>query len=162
VKVVSTDRSYRIYLFAVCFVAVVCAAISSGIGIHSFLKIVAPEITLDTYSYDAHQSLDNFKKSHFYATPRFPRALFGPGTMGVARAAPIRRSELLSNNQPEPDLKPLGDEEIERMRVESYQSVIRNHRRTAMQGLIRISIILLVSCMLFFVHWRLVQKHRLS
>ena len=155
----STDRSYRIYLLAVCFVSVVCAAITAGMGIHSFLKIVAPEITLDTYSYDAHQSLDNFKNSHFYATHAYPQAFVVPGAMGVARALPIRRSELLINNQPAPDLKPQSDDKIEQLRLQSYQSVIRNHRRTAIQELIRISIVLLVSGALFFVHWRLIRKY---
>ena len=155
----STDRSYRIYLLAVCFVSVVCAAITSGMGIHSFLKIVAPEITLDTYAYNAHQSLDNFKKSHFYATHAYPQAFVGPGAMGVARALPIRRAELLSNNQSQPDIKPQSDEKIEQLRLQSYQSVISNHRRTAVQELIRISIVLLVSGALFFVHWRLIRKH---
>jgi hypothetical protein len=155
----STDRSYRIYLLAVCFVSVVCAAITSGMGIHSFLKIVAPELTLDTYSYDAHQSSDNFKKSHFYSSHGHPRAFVIPGAMGVARALPLQRSEVISNNQPAPDFKPPGDEEIEHLRAGSYQSVIRNHRRTALQELIRISIVLLVSCFLFFVHWRLIRKH---
>ena len=155
----SKDRSFRIYLLAVCFVSVVCAAITSGMGIYSLLKIVTPEITLDTHSYNAHQSLDNFKKSHFYATHAHPQAFFVPGAMGVARPLPMRRSDVITNNQPEPDRIPLSDEEIEQLRLESYQSVIRNHKRSATQELIRISIILVVSCTLFFVHWRLTQKH---
>lgn len=155
----SKDGSFRIYLLAVCFVSVVCAAITSGMGIHNLLKLVAPEITLDTHSYNAHQSLDNFKKSHFYATPAHPQAFIVPGAMGFARPLPIQRSDLITSNQPEPHLTPLSDEEIEHLRLESYQSVIRNHKRTATQELIRISIILVVSCILFFVHWRLIQKH---
>ena len=155
----SKEGSFRIYLLAVCFVAVVCAAITSGMGIYSLLKTVAPEMTLDTHSYNAHQSLNNFKKSHFYATYAHPQAFIVPGAMGVARPLAMQRSELLSNTQPTPDLKPLSNEEIEQLRLESYQSVIKNHKRTAVQELLRISIILLGSCMLFFVHWRLVRKH---
>jgi hypothetical protein len=66
---VSIDRSFKIYLLAVCFVSVVCVALTTGWGLYSLLKIVAPELTLDTHSYNAHQSLDNFKKSHFYTCP---------------------------------------------------------------------------------------------
>ncbi len=155
----STDRSYRIYLLAVCFVSVVCAAITAGMGIYSLLKITAPEITLDTYSYNAHQSLHNFKTSHFYASNAYPQAYFVPGAMGVARALPGRRAEMISNTQPGPDLKPLTDEEIERLRSASYLSVLSNHKRTAMQEMIRMSIVLLLSCILFFAHWRLMRKY---
>ena len=79
------DRSFRIYLLAVCFVSVVCVAVTAGIGLYSLIKVIAPELTLDTHSYNSHQSLDNFKSSHFYANRFHPQALFVPG---VARALP--------------------------------------------------------------------------
>jgi hypothetical protein len=78
--------------------------------------------------------------------------------MGVARAVPLQRSDLLRNSTPEAGPAPLPDEEIEQLRMESYRTLIRNHKRTAMQELIRIAIVLLVSCILFFVHWRLIVK----
>ncbi len=155
----SKDRSYRIYLLAVCFVSVVCVAITSGMGLYSLLKIVAPEITLDTHSYNAHQSLDNFKRSHFYMTQAHPQAFIVPGALGVARPLPLRRSDVLKNSQSELDLTPLPDKEIEQRRLESYQTLIRNHKRTAMQELIRTGIVLFISCSLFFAHWRLLRKN---
>ena len=37
--------------------------------------------------------------------------------------------------------------------------LIENHKRSAMQELTRTAIVLLVSCILFFVHWRLFRKY---
>lgn len=153
------DRSFRIYLLAVCFVSVVCAAITAGIGLNSLFKIAAPEFTLDTHSYNAHQSLDNYKKSHFYATGFHPQALFIPGSMGVARPMPMRQSDMLQNSTQEADLTPLPDDEVDQLRLESYQMLIKNHKRSAMQELIRTIIVLLVSCILFVAHWRLIRKY---
>jgi hypothetical protein len=156
---VSIDRSFRIYLLAVCFVSVVCVALTTGMGLYSLLKIVAPELTLDTYSYNAHQSLDNFKKSHFYANGLHPQGLIVPGTMGIARSMPMRQSDMLKNSGPIADPTPLSNEEVEQLRLGSYRMLIKNHKRTAMQELIRTAIILLVSCTLFSVHWRLIHKY---
>ena len=152
------DRSFRVYLLAVCFVTVVCVAITTGMGLYSLLKIMAPELTLDTHSYNAHQSLDSYKKSHFYANQLHPQAFIVPGAMGVARPLSMYRSDMLKNSEPEAAPAPLPDAEVERLRMESYQTLIRNHKRTAMQELIRIGIVLLVSCILFFVHWRLIAR----
>ena len=148
------DQSFRVYLLAVCFVTVVCVAITTGMGLYSLLKIVAPELTLDTHSYNAHQSLDSYKQSHFYAAQLHPQAFIVPGAMGVARSVPLQRSDLLRNSTPETTPTPLPDEEIEQLRMESYGTLIRNHKRTAMQELIRTGIVLIVSCILFFAHWR--------
>lgn len=149
------DRSFRVYLLAVCFVSMVCIAITAGIGLYSLVKIVAPELTIDSYTYQAHQSLDNYRKSHFYAAQLHPQGIIVPGVMGVSRPAPIRQSELLKNSQQDTQLKALPDEEVERLMRESYASLISNHRRTALQELIRLVLVILVSSSLFFLHWRL-------
>jgi hypothetical protein len=43
--------------------------------------------------------------------------------------------------------------------MRSTGMVIKNHKRTAMQELIRTAIVLTVSCILFFVHWRLIDQY---
>jgi len=149
------DRSFRIYLLAVCFVSVVCVAITAGVGLYSLLKLAAPELTLDTHSYNSHQSLDNFKKSHFYANRFHPQALFVPG---VAKPLPIRQSDSLKNSAQGAEPIPLPNDEIEQLRLESYQMLIKNHKRSAVQELIRTAIVLLVSCILFFAHWRIIRR----
>jgi hypothetical protein len=155
----SIDRSFRIYLFAVCFVSVVCVTITSGMALYSLLKMAAPQITLDSHSYNAHQSVADFKRSHFYPNRAYPQALFIPGAMGVARALPVDRTALVSNAEPDPDAQPLSDEEIDELRKESYHAVVRNHKRTALQELIRLAIVLIVSSAVFFLHWRLTRRN---
>jgi hypothetical protein len=54
---------------------------------------------------------------------------------------------------------PPSNEEVEQLRLGSYRMLIKNHKRTAMQELTRTTIVLLVSCILFFVHWRLIHKY---
>ena len=66
---------------------------------------------------------------------------------------------MLQNSAQQADPTPLPDEKIEQLRLESYRILIKNHKRTAMQELIRTAIVLLISCILFFVHWRLIHKY---
>jgi hypothetical protein len=153
------DRSFKIYLLAVCFVSVVCVTITAGIGLYSLVKIMAPQLTLDTHSYNAHQSLDNFKQSHFYANRFHPRGFIVRGATGVDRALPMRQSDILQNRAPAAEPTPLTDEEVEQLRLESYQMLIRNHKRSAIQELIRATLVLFISSMLFLAHWRLIRKY---
>jgi len=156
---VSSDQSFRIYLLAVCFVSVVCVALTSGIALYSLLKVVAPELTLDTYSYTAHESLDNFKQSHFYPGRLNSKGIIIPGTGGMARSLAMRQSDRVTNGEMDADPAPLSNEELEEARRESYQRLIGNHRRTAVQELVRTTIIIIVSSILFLVHWRILRKH---
>ena len=155
----SKDRSFRIYLLAVCFVSVVCVAITTGIGLYSLLKIAAPELTLDTHAYNAHQSLDKFRRSHFYANTFHPQGFLVSGAMGVARPLPMRQSERLVNSEPQANRAELPDEEVEQLRKESYRTLVDNHKRSAMQQLIRTAIVVLISSLLFAAHWRLLGKY---
>lgn len=50
----------EIYALAVCFVTVVCAVISLGIGIYDILEITNPEFTLPSYQYERHQTNEAF------------------------------------------------------------------------------------------------------
>ena len=153
----SKDRSLRIYLLAVCFAAMICAAITSGMVLYGLIKIAAPEMTLDTHSYNAHQSLDNFRRSHFNPANTGPSSIFYPGA-GTARAIAVDRIGRVNNPVPDPDSKPLSDQELEKLRRESFEQVLSNHQRSALQNLIRLTMVLLVSGVLFFTHWRLSRQ----
>lgn len=152
----SRDGSLRIYLLAVCFVAMVCAAITSGMVLYGLLKIAAPEVTLDTHSYNAHQSLDNFRRSHFNSANTGPTSIFYPG-MGTASAIAVDRAGQVNSPAQDPDTKPLSDQDLEKLRQESFDQVLSNHQRSALQDLMRLSLVLLVSGVLFFTHWRLAR-----
>lgn len=50
----------EIYALAVCFVAVVCAAIAAGIAVYDVVEIANPEFALSSYQYERHQSNEAF------------------------------------------------------------------------------------------------------
>ena len=39
--------SIRIYALAVCFVSIICVAITSGFSLYNFITLVAPEFTIE-------------------------------------------------------------------------------------------------------------------
>lgn len=50
----------EIYSLAVCFVTVICAVVTIGIGAYDLLEISNPEFTLPAYQYERHQSNEEF------------------------------------------------------------------------------------------------------
>ena len=71
----------------------------------------------------------------------------------------MHQSDRLQNKAQKVDPTPLSNDEVEQLRLDSYQGLIKNHKRSAMQELIRSAIVLLVSGILFFAHWRLTRKY---
>jgi hypothetical protein len=53
----------EIYSLAVCFVTVICAVVTIGIGAYDLLEISNPEFTLPAYQYERHQSNEAFYRS---------------------------------------------------------------------------------------------------
>ena len=148
----STDKALRFYLLAVCFVAMVCAAITAGMALYKVVKIAAPELTLDAWTYSAHQSLENFRNSQYNPDNRPKMALSPPRPIGPQGLA------LGTAGNAESVAQPMSDEALEQLRQKSYQQVLTNHRRSALQELVRLSIVLLISGLLFFTHWRMARR----
>ena len=132
----------------------ICAAITTGVVLYNLVKIAAPELTLDSHSYNAHQSIEAFRKSPFYASGVAGPALVANGRFMARRAVPM----VDVPDEDEAEDTPISDDELEELRVASYESVLRGHRRSAVQSIIRSCIILLVSMSLFFAHWRLFKR----
>ncbi len=148
------NTSYKIYALAICFVTLMCSAIIIGVVLYNLVKIAAPELTLDSHAYNAHQSIDAFRSSQFYGFGR-PFSAFLPGGPFVGRpGVPIVGAPEMSSDES----SAISDDELEKVRDQSYESVLRGQRRSAVQNTIRSSIFLLVSLSLFFMHWRLVKK----
>ena len=149
-----SDRSYKIYVLAVCFAALICAAITTGVVLYNLVKIAAPELTLDSHSYNAHQSIDAFRRSAFHANGRPGPLLVASGQFMPGRGAPLVAVPDTTGDEDQQ----ISDDELENLRVASYEVVLHGHRRGAIQSIIRTCIILFVSLSLFFVHWRLFKK----
>lgn len=148
------NTSYKIYALAVCFVTLMCSAIVTGVILYNLVKIAAPELTLDAHSYNAHQSIDAFRNSQFYGFGRPVPALLTRGAFVGRQGLPV-----VGGPETGTDESPaISDDELEILRVKSYEAVLRGQRRGAVQSMIRSSIFLLVSLSLFFMHWRLVKR----
>ncbi len=124
-----------------------------GVVLYNLVTLSAPELTLDSHSHSAHQSIDAFRRSQFYAYGRPVPALMAGGPF-IRRGVPMVDVPDASSDKS----STISNDELDALRVKSYESVLRGHRRSAVQTIIRSSIILLISLTLFFMHWRLVKR----
>jgi hypothetical protein len=53
----------EIYSLAVCFVTIICFAVALGIGTYDVLEMSNPELTLQSYSYQQHQTNEAFTRN---------------------------------------------------------------------------------------------------
>ncbi len=138
----------RIYALAVCFATILCITISTGIGLFDIVQMVLPKLTMNSYEYRNLQSNENFRRSGM--TGAWPALMAinerGPGA-ALARPVPKQGEQ-----------EPLSEEEVTRMREQQLAIIIDNARHDAQRSLIQIMIVLLVSCPVFYFHWRLAQK----
>lgn len=131
----------EIYALATCFGAIVCFAISLGIGMYGMIGIVDPEITLDSWKYSQHQTNDAWWESK--NSSAFPPPAFSP-QVEIEDTTVVRPAE----------------DEFTRQRLESYSQVLKIEKRDNKQSVLRISIILFVCAILFIIHWRIAKNAR--
>lgn len=122
----------EIYALAVCFMGVVALVISLGIGIFNSVSILFPDFTVDQWQYEQHQSNDKFWQNH---PTRYP---------------PEKNGEL-GEKPPE--------DELTKMRNNSYELVLKNEQRSGAQTLVKSIIFFLISSVVFFIHWRIYKKN---
>jgi hypothetical protein len=125
----------EIYALSVCFAAVVCLVISAGISVHSLLKIVAPEITMRTYTYNKHLTNEAYWKDSDISCSDEDAA------------------------KPKQKAKP-KEEEITKQRLESFALEVRTERRDGIQSLLESIIFVLISSITLFIHFKIAQKAR--
>ena len=121
----------EIYSLAVCFIGVVALVITLGIGIFSGIEIAFPEFALDQWQYELHQSNEKFWQNH---PNRYP-----PEMKGEMKEKP-------------------PEEEITKMRNESYKLVLKNQQRSSTKSLVNSIIFFILSSIVFFIHWRIYKK----
>ena len=128
---------FEIYSSLVCFVAITCCSVWLGTGLYSMAGIFEPEITLDSWTYQRHQS-----NQHFQPLLEEPIFLGPSSTIEVNKPGQI---ENLSGN------------EISKKRLESYQLELQSEVRKKQQTLIKSLIAVFICLPLFFIHWRFVK-----
>ena len=138
----------RIYALLVCFVTIICITISTGMALYELVKVVNPELTLSPYRYQ-----------HLQSNESYGRMTYPAGRIQAINGAQIA---MLANGRmkvPGEAAPQLSDEEITRIREKELQNLYSSERREATASLIRLFIVLIVSCPLFYIHWRLAQRY---
>lgn len=129
---------FEIYSSLVCFVTIICCSVWLGMGLYSLVGVVKPEITLDDWAYQMHQSNQQFQKP----------VLGEPFLLGPPGAEKA--------NKPEP-IEHLSDKQITEKRLASYQVELQSEVRKHQQELIKSLIAVFICLPLFFIHWRFVK-----
>ena len=129
-----------------------CITITSGMALYALLKIAAPALTLYNEAHSAHQDVEQFRRSHLNPDNR-QEALYFP-----QHARPLALNHKPAPQQATGQAPERSDEDWDKLRQQSYQGVLANHRRSALQDLLRLAMVLLVSGALFAVHWRFVRR----
>ena len=109
-----------------------------GMGLYSLVGVLKPEITMDSWRYQRHQSNQQFQQP-VLGEPIF----FGPPS-----AVEANKSELIEN---------LSDKEITAKRIASYQLELQSEVRENQLELIKSLIAVFICLPLFLVHWRFVR-----
>lgn len=123
----------EIYALLVCFVSVVCFSIWLGIGMYSWIGVLSPETTIDSFTYQRHQSNEKFiAVSPMTVTP-FEK-------QRVIQTPEIRPESILTKN-----------------RLDSYAQAFKAEVRTNTQSILRSVIVIVISMFLFLIHWRLLK-----
>jgi hypothetical protein len=128
---------FEIYSSLVCFVTIICCSVWLGIGLYSLAGIFEPEITMDSWRYQRHQSNQYFQP-----------LLGEPIILEPPSAIEVIKPESMNN---------LSDNEISKKRLESYQLDLQSEVRKNQQELIKSLIAVFICLPLFFLHWRFVR-----
>ena len=100
--------------------------------------VLKPEVTMNGWAYEAHQSNQTFHK------PILGEPIF----LGPTSAVEANKSEPIEN---------LSDKEITAKRLASYQLELQSEVRKNQQELIKSLIALFICLQLFIVHWRFLR-----
>ncbi|SMN12379.1 hypothetical protein SPBRAN_603 [uncultured Candidatus Thioglobus sp.] len=133
----------EIYALLVCFVAMVCLSINTGLVIYDVISLVKPSLTISDYQYINHQNNDNYWQ---HQSGRSDTIHINDFTL-----RPKKNKEIIE--------RPV-ENKLTQQRLNSYQSVIEAEKRNAIKDLIFELIIILVSSVLFFIHWRFVLNKK--
>lgn len=137
--------SIRLYALAVCFVSLLCAAITSGFALYNVVTLAAPSLTIEPSRIQFYSSNETFTNSQlpFPALGRAPVFY----NEGIAQAPQI--------NNPYAEMT---EAEITAARLARLQNELDAHASRARLSLLRQGIIILISSLLFFTHWRLAKN----
>ncbi len=144
------------YALAVCFASMICISISSGIIVYDVVEIAYPEVTVDSYMLEGpfppplprvmHHSGSATAEAvnippHMLPPPLPPEALWGEQLFSQQPAAPG-----------------ISAQDLEKKKQQRIERALKREQNDAKRSLIQMLIILLVSGVVFLIHWRLAKK----
>lgn len=133
----------EVYALLVCLGAMTCLSVNIGLVLHDTVSLVKPSLTISTYQYNNHQNNDNYWQHQ------------------VGQSNIIQLNDLTLNPKKDKKfVKRPTKNELTQQRLDSYQSVIEAEKRSAIRDLIFEFIVILVSSILFFTHWRFVLHEK--
>jgi len=129
----------EIYALLVCFITTLCFSIWLGLSTYNFIGVIAPEITIDAWTYKRHQSNEQFSAEQLTIEP----IMLG--------ASPFETGAIPQS------VESLSDEEVAEQRLASYQLALDSEVRTNLQSMLQGLIVILICMPLFLIHWRFVR-----
>lgn len=126
----------KVYAAAVCFGAVTCMTVATGVLLYSVVRVSAPSITVSPIP-------PPYTQLYMNAAPR-----------GVGPGAGVPASTLETQVQ--------SPSQADRMQREYMDRATANERRNGLRGAIYWSITLLVSSVLWVLHWRVLKIEQSS
>jgi len=137
---------FRFYILAICFSALMCGAITSGFLVFNVIKYSFPLSTMDPSKIDTYSSNERFSRSRTHPMPFVSQPLsLSPGHTVVVPETSVA--------------KELSEDELTATRLQARNSIVSSHKFRARQGIILQVIIILICIILFYPHWRLVDKN---
>jgi len=126
----------EIYALSVCFVAIVCLVIAIGIALYCVVQLTIPQFTISGTSYNQYLTND---------------AYWASCAPGMRHCASEEKNRV---RLPEPELTA--------QREAGFVNAIASERRDGAQGLVKSALFILVSLVVFFLHWHLGKGARAS
>ncbi len=122
----------EIYALAICFVTVVCAAVSLGFGIWGIVELTNPEFTMNSHEYERYQSNEKYF-----------------GTYSYRYGGPV------DNN-----VKNLSEDEKTKRRLADYNVTLKAEKHSGAQTIVRVLIINVINIIVFITHWIIAGRAR--
>ena len=138
---------FRFYLLAIFFSALMCGAITSGFLIFNLIKYTLPLSTIDPVRIEVFSTNERFNRSR-----NNPTSISQPLSLLPGRTVVV----------PETRIVKLSQDELTAARLQARNAIVSSHKFRAKQGIILQVIILLICCILFYPHWKLVKSNESS
>ena len=118
----------EIYTLVICFGAVTCFSIWLGFGAYSFVGILSPETTLDSWTYNRHQSNDQF----------------------MVKTPPFLEFDSFNENRNTKNKTQMTEPALTKSRIVSYERELKNEIRNNKQNFLKAAIVIVMAVFWIF------------